>query len=277
VNAPGTNVGFYAQDEVRIFPWLLGNFGVRVDRFYSFGFHATPRAGLVLLPREQTAIKLLYGRAFRAPNAYELYYFNRTPEAKYALDPEQIQSTEVVWEESISKHIRTAVTAFRYDVEDLITQGRADGAALNEILFANVGRIRGMGIEAEVETKLSNGLAARFSQTFARVEDQITGAPVSNSPRHLSKLGVQIPVSRLFLSVEGQYVGERLTLGGEALDGFFTPNVTLTSPPDRRVGFTFSIYNAFNYKYSDPGGEEHLQQSIRQDGRTVLARVRIVF
>ncbi len=74
VNVPGTNVGVYAQDEVRIFPWLLGNFGLRVDRFDAFGVHAAPRAGLVLLPRDQTAIKLLYGRAFRAPNAYELYY-----------------------------------------------------------------------------------------------------------------------------------------------------------------------------------------------------------
>jgi outer membrane receptor for ferrienterochelin and colicins len=277
VNAPGTNVGFYAQDEVRIFPWLLGNFGFRVDRFSAFGFHATPRAGLVLLPREQTAIKLLYGRAFRAPNAYELYYFNAALEGQFPLGPEEIRSTEIVWEESLSKHIRTAVTAFGYDAEQIITQRRAEGSALNEIYFANVGDIHGIGIEAEVETKLSNGISARVSQTFARVQDQITSAAVSNSPRHLSKLGVQIPVSRLFLSVEGQYVGERLTLGGETLDGFFTPNITLISPPERRLGFTLSIYNAFNHTYSDPGAEEHVQQSIRQDGRTVLARMRVVF
>ena len=129
-----------------------------------------------------------------------------------------------MWEESLSKHIRTAVTAFAYNANQIITQQRVEGASLDDIYFANVGAIHGIGIEAEVETRLPNGIAARFSQTFARVEDQITGAPISNSPRHLSKFGVQIPVARLFLSVEGQYVGERLTLGGETLDGFLTPN-----------------------------------------------------
>ena len=128
-----------------------------------------------------------------------------------------------------------------------------------------------------MDTKLSNGISARFSQTFARVRDQITRAPVSNSPTHLSKLGVQIPVSRLFVSVEGQYVGERLTLGGETLDGFFASNIVLTSPAGRRIGFTLGVYNAFNQTYADPGAEEHLQPSITQDGRTVLARVRVGF
>ena len=75
INAPGTNLGFYVQDEIRVRPWLLGTIGGRVDRIPGFGLYATPRAGLVILPREQTALKLVYGRAFRAPNAYELYYY----------------------------------------------------------------------------------------------------------------------------------------------------------------------------------------------------------
>jgi outer membrane receptor for ferrienterochelin and colicins len=277
VKSPGTNLGFYVQDEVRIFPWLLGNVGMRVDRFSTYGFRTTPRAGLVFLPRQATAIKVLYGHAFRAPNAYELYYYAGTANTADPLAPEQIRSFEIVWEESFSKHVRTAVTAFRYDAEQIIEQQHTEGTALNEIYFANVGGFQGVGIEAEVETRLTNGISARFSHAFAQVEDQLTGAPVSNSPRHLSKAGVQIPVSRLFLSVEGQYVGERLTLGGETLDGFFMPNISVTSAPERRVGITFAVYNAFNSAYDDPGAEEHLQQSIRQDGRTFLARLRVAF
>jgi outer membrane receptor protein involved in Fe transport len=149
------------------------------------------------------------------------------------------------------------------------------GAA--SIFFTNAGAIRGVGVEAEVETRLSNGVSARVSQTFARVRDQITEAPVSNSPAYLTKIAVQIPVARLFVSVEGQYVGERLTIAGEALDGFFASNVVLTSPAGRRIGFTLGVYNAFDQTYADPGAEEHVQQSIQQDGRTVVARVRVRF
>ena len=67
----------------------------------------------------QTAIKLLHGRAFRAPNAYELYYYAPL-EGGVPLDPEEIRSTEIVWEESLSKHVRTAVTAFAYDADQII-------------------------------------------------------------------------------------------------------------------------------------------------------------
>jgi outer membrane receptor for ferrienterochelin and colicins len=277
VAAPGTNLGVYVQDEVRLFPWLIGNFGVRLDRFPSFGLHATPRAGLVFLPRAQSAVKLLYGRAFRAPNAYELHYYNAVLDGEFPLGPEQIQSTELVWEESLSRYVRTTVTAFHYDASRIIEQQRLPGGSLDEIYFANGGGINGTGVEAEVEAKLSGGAAARVSHAFARVHDGISGSAVSNSPRHVSKAGLQLPVSRLFLSLEGQFVGERLTLGGETADSFFTQNITLTSAVDRRIALTIGVYNAFNHAYSDPGGEEHLQPSIRQDGRTVLARVRVAF
>ena len=101
--------------------------------------------------------------------------------------------------------------------------------------------------------------------------------PIANSPRHLSKLGVQVPVASFFVGIEGQFVGERLTLDGEPLGRSFMPNVTLTSSAARRVDFTLGIYNVFNHAHSDPGGEEHLQRSIPQDGRTALVRARVRF
>jgi iron complex outermembrane receptor protein len=277
VMAPGTNLGLFVQDEVRIFPWLIGNAGVRLDRLPDFGVHAAPRAALVLLPRPQTAVKLLYGRAFRAPNAYELHYYGAVLDGAPPLRPERIHSTELVWEESVSRHVRTTVTAFRYDAGRIIEQQRNATDPLNSIYFANVGDIRGMGLEGEVEARLSNGVSTRVSHTFARVRDQLTGTRMSNAPRHVSKVGIQVPLSGLFLGVEGQYVGERLTLGGEALPAFFMPNLAITSADDRQVALTVGLYNAFDRTYSDPGAEEHFQQSIRQDGRTLLARVRVAF
>jgi hypothetical protein len=51
----------------------------------------------------------------------------------------------------------------------------------------------------------------------------------------------------------------------------------LTSPADRKLDFTLSVYNALNTSYADPGGEEHTQRVIPQDGRTMLARFRVRF
>lgn len=276
IQRPGVILGAYIQDEVRVFPWLLLNAGARVDRYPTFGSRATPRAGVVLLPRTQTAIKFLYGRAFRAPNPYELYYYSAM--AGRTLEPEEVRNSEVVWEEYISNRVRTAVTGFRYRADMIIEQASIDVEFVGaDIYFRNAGAVEGTGFEAEVEVKLARGMSSRFSHSYVRARDLVTHAPVSNSPSNLSKLALQIPVAAFFVGIEGQFVGERLTLAGEPLSGFFVPNVILTSPQARRVSFTFGVYNVFDHAYSDPGAEEHLQQAIPQDGRSALARVRVRF
>ena len=274
VDVPVTKGGVYIQDEIRPVSWLLLNAGLRLDRFSGFGTRVTPRAGVVLLPRPRTAIKLLHGRAYRAPNPYERYYYTAVPERGLALRPEQIQSSELVWEESLSNHVRMTVTAFRYDVEQIIEQRATSNS---DIYFENAGHTRGHGFEAEAEARLDTGVVARASHTFARVRDRASDQAVSNSPRNLTTVSLQVPVSRLVIAAEGQYVGDRLALDGSVIEGFFAPKITVTSPTNSRVVFGLSVYNALNRSYADPGAEEHLQPSIRQDGRTVQLRVHVRF
>ncbi len=128
-----------------------------------------------------------------------------------------------------------------------------------------------------MEGKLPGGVSVHFSHAYARVIDAVQDVQLSNSPRHLSKIGVQIPLAGLHLGVEGQYVGLRQTLRGEALAGVFLSNLTLTSPAVRRLELSLSVYNAFDAVYGDPGAEEHVQQSIPQNGRTMLASARVRF
>ncbi len=46
--------------------------GGRYDNYSDFGDQYTPRGGIILLPMDKSAIKALYGRAFRAPVGNEL-------------------------------------------------------------------------------------------------------------------------------------------------------------------------------------------------------------
>jgi iron complex outermembrane receptor protein len=251
---------------------LLVNAGVRLDRYSRYGARVTPRVGLVLLPRRQTAVKLLYGQAFRAPNPYEREYYNGRMDLAPALSPEAVRSSELVWEELFSKHFRTTVTVFDSDVRDLIEQRPSDSDTV-EFYHENAGHTRGRGIETEAEMRLTSGVSARVSHSFVRVSDRVEQRLVSNAPRHLTKLSLDLPVSSVIVALDGQYVSERLTLGGEPLAGFFVPNVTVTAPLAGRWGVGFSLYNVFNQQFADPGAEQHVQPSIRQDGRTMLLRV----
>ncbi len=278
LDMPGTSVGLYAQHEIRARSWLLINVGGRIDRFVEFGTRATPRAAIVLLPRARTAVKLLHGRAFRAPNSYERYYYNHELGLSDALQPEQIRSSELVWEESVSRHIRATVSAFIYDVDHLIEQrATLPLTGVDGFYFANAGGTRARGVEAEVEGRFDNGVTVQISHTVTRARDRERSTVISNSPANLFKASAQIPVHRLLLAIGAQYVGERLTLGGHALGGFVISNASLTTPEDKRLSIGVTVYNLFNRSYADPGGEEHVQASIGQDGRTILLRARVRF
>ena len=76
--------------------------GARVDRHSYFGIFTSPRAGVLLIPSEELVVKMLYGRAFRAPTARELLVDvgldgdgeNRFVAGNPALLPEVIDTVE---------------------------------------------------------------------------------------------------------------------------------------------------------------------------------------
>jgi outer membrane receptor for ferrienterochelin and colicins len=276
---PATVLGLYAQDEITLRRWLLFNAGVRLDHHDAFGSSVNPRAGLVFLPRPTTALKVLHGRAFRAPNSYEAYYYDATGRYDFTLKPETIATTEVVWEEYIGSRLRTAVSAFHYDVERLISQkslDSVDAASASELYFTNDGRTAANGVEAEVETRWTNGLVVSGDYSHVRATDAATGLRLSNSPHHLANLRVAFPVRPLSstVGVEVRGVGERRNLSGDEVHGFVLGNVTGRRTLTKKLELEFGVYNVLDSRYADPGAEEHLQSAITQDGRT--ARVRIV-
>ena len=133
---------------------MLVNGGVRLDYENAFGGSATPRFGVVFLPRRQSAVKLLYGRAFRAPNSYELYYFDTMREQGLTLSPETISTTELVWEEYIGPHLRTTASVFRSDARHLIAQQTLDHTSGDSLYYTNADRTTARGVDAEIEGAL---------------------------------------------------------------------------------------------------------------------------
>jgi outer membrane receptor protein involved in Fe transport len=123
VHEPRTLVGGYVQDEVHVFPWLIVNGGARLDRDPGFGTHLTPRLAVVVLPR--------------APNTYELFYYPVGTELGYVLVPEQVRSTEAVWEEYLSSRVRFGLTAFTFRADRLIEQRSLGLDDIDDIYFAN--------------------------------------------------------------------------------------------------------------------------------------------
>src|SRR5438309_10459547 len=96
---------------------------MRYDHYYTFGGTTNPRLGLIYKPFAQTAFKLLYGSAFRAPSAYEMSYDRLGQyEANLQLQTETIKSYEFVTEQGVRQHMHLTAHLFRNRVSRLITQ-----------------------------------------------------------------------------------------------------------------------------------------------------------
>jgi outer membrane receptor for ferrienterochelin and colicins len=272
------NWGLYAQDEFAILDNVILNGGVRYDHYETFGSTTNPRVALIYAPWKDTTIKLLYGEAFRAPNSYELY-FNDGDESQKGnpdLQPETITTYELVLEQALRKDLRLTVSAFSFKLDDLITLTTAPDDGL--LIYDNASEVESNGVEVELERRWASGWRARISYSYQDTRDCETDARLTNSPEHLAKLNLMVPLAdeKLLAGLELQYVSDRLTPFGTTADGYVVTNLTLLAGRFANGWeISASIYNLFDERYGDPGSEEHVQDVIEQNGRSF--RVKAIY
>lgn len=267
--------GIYLQDEFRINErWLL-NAGVRYDHYNSFGGTTNPRLALIHQPSAHESLKFLYGRAFRAPNAYERFYGDDTlavgQKGNPNLQPETISTYEIAWDKSWSSRWHSHVGVYEYRINDVITQQMdpADGL----LVFHNVGKARMNGLELALDGRFSRW-QLQSSLTYQHTHDGNTHDWLVNSPRWLGKVRLALPVLYGWQAgTELLYTSSRKTLAGDTA-GFVLGNAVFTRR-DLLPGLdaTLGVYNIFDKEYGDPADAVNLQDTIRQDGRLFRAKL----
>jgi len=263
-----TNWGLFGQSEHSIFKSLFLNAGVRYDDYERFD-SINPRVALIWTPITASTFKLMYGEAFRAPNAYETHYFDggKTGKSDQNLRPEKIRTYEVIWEQYLSDICNSSVSAFYYRINNLISLTTDPADSL--MVYRNIERVEAMGLDLALQARFESGLMGRVSYTWQKATDADSGAWLVNSPRHLAKANVSMPVYRsmIFMSPELQYTSPRLTLAGNRTRDAVIANLTILGR-DLIQGLEASagIYNLFDTRYGDPGSSEHKQDIIAQDG-----------
>lgn len=271
--------GLYVQDEFALRPDVTLNAGVRHDRYSTFGGITNPRVALIWTASSALTLKALYGRAYRAPTDNELF-FSSEPlgwKANPALGPERIATTELTAEWRLASLTRATLGAFHYRISELIelVTDPADGLQT----YRNGGNADVTGVQAEIERLWQNGSALRASVSMQRAEDQ-AGARLVNAPRHVAKLDGAVPLAgeRLRAGLALRLLGDRLTRNRAVAGGTTVADLTLTSDalaPGTEL--SASVYNLTDRRYSDPVSDAHLQDSIRQDGRSFRVKFTVRF
>lgn len=267
---PAWTWGCYLQEDFSAADWAQLSVGARLDRYKRLGSTLNPRGSVVLSPSKGSRLKLIYGTAFRAPNAYELYYSDGGYSAKPSLDlePERIHTVGSILEQYLGNNSFGSVEYFRFRMSDLI-ENRVDPAD-SLLVFDNRGRAEAEGIEFGVRREWAGGVVGRCGLVFQRAVDGRTDERLSNSPGRLGYLSASVPVlmGRGGVALDLRYVGDRATLDGGKVESYWVTDVagSVWVVP-QRLRLVGRVTNLLNATYSDPGSEEHLQPSIEQDRR----------
>ena len=268
VDEPLWVVAGYLQGEFSLTRRLHLTAGVRYDHDARIGNSVNPRVSLAYHPWSTGTLKLTYGTAFRSPNLYELYYACPSYQPALRLKPERIRALEGGFEQEITKDLSLSATFFSNKMDDFIDYVETRDGLLT---FRNLQKAASTGIEFALNSQFKSGILATASYSYQATEDANTHSRLIGSAAHVLKGNVSGPLfhTGLIGGLELQYLGARPTLTGNRAPAYTLLNATLLRKNiASRVDLSASAYNLLNSAIYDPGAEQHIEDLLRQDGRT---------
>ena len=162
-------------------------------------------------------------------------------------------------------------------MEDIIEQVQDPVDSLWQ--FQNVGSVKARGAEVALHSLFRNGIRGFLSCTIQKAENTRTHETLSNSPSLLVKAGLVLPACRyLFVATDLIYETERITVYRTKTHPYLLANLNLsTSRLWNHLEADFRVENIFDVKYEHPGGYEHVQDAIEQDGRNFRFKLSFFF
>lgn len=274
----GWRAGVFFQDEWSLGDKLTATLGMRLDRNTVTGKAWSPRAALIWRAAPTTTLKALYGRAHRAPNAFERDYDDSvTQVANPALQGETIDTLELVLDQRVGQNLRLRGSVYQWSMEGLVVLGTDTASGLSQ--YQTGENVKAHGVELSADQAWNWGGRLRGSLSWQDVA-YASGAELDNSPQLLGKLNFSGPLAStgLRLGYELQYSSKRQTIDGSDLDGYWLSNLNLsTDKLARGLEVSLGVYNLFDARYAHPGSDINWQNALEQDGRSARLKLSYAF
>lgn len=283
------NVGAaYVDAAIAPHPVFKITAGARLDYYSSLDtFNAldaiNPRIAVIVKPYATGTVKALFGKAFRAPSVYELFYSASSQLRSRGLLPEQVYSAELEYDHRFSSVVVGTLAGYVNEVTHLIDLNDVSTPSGVKQQYQNSSaNVLIVGGEAELRREWRGGwmLAAAGSVQKASYLDSPTLREVPNSPLLLASIKGAVPI-----------VGKQLMLMSRvAFEGIRYDNNFHTSDPPQGttepgvvwdlvfsgeldlLGLRYAVgaYNLADWKYDIVPSAEFTQRTIVQNGRTFL-------
>ncbi len=284
---PYSGASEYVQDEWQLTELIALDAGLRLDAWSHLAPTLSPRIALVTNPWTTGVVKILLGQAFRAPSNYELYYEDTSSfpgvKASTGLSHEKISTVELVLEQRLSSSVSGAVSLYYNQIKGLIDQELDPVDSLYQ--YRNVSKARAVGVSGEIVARFKGGIVLDASASYGQARDLESGSLLTNSPATLLKANCSLPIAEfLRVGTTVRHESGRKTVYDTETSPFFLADLYITArlemlrtPVSGAPLLMLRIRNLTNKLYAYPGGYEHVQPAIVQDGRTIVAGLALTF
>ncbi len=268
---------FTLQDEWSMTDALIFTAGVRYDDYSDFGNTTNPRLALVWETSEKLTSKILYGTAFREPSFGEQNLQNNPLTiGNPSLEPEEIQTFELVFDYKWNSAFRSQLSAFDYNIEGLIEYIQDPGRTSKTA--QNYRDQEGYGIEFESELDLTEKFKLVANALNQRSKDKDTDVIVPDVPETQVKAGFDwFFVENWLLDVRYFWIGNRhraVTDTRDAIADYDSVNFTLRRKNiAEHFDFAIGIKNLFDSDIREPSNGV-ISNDYPMEGRSIFAEVR---
>ncbi|MCP4346694.1 MAG: TonB-dependent receptor [Desulfobacterales bacterium] len=262
--------------------------GARYDSYSDFGDSLNPRAGLIWRFGKDYNLKILYGRAFRAPSFYELYNKNNPLiEGNSDLKPEKIETYELSAGAEFT-FFNAQITGFQNTIKDNIDIFQL---AESQGKFKNEDSLRINGAEAELKLDFGKGIYFAMNYTYQDCKNWDTRERLYFIPKHKGNIMANIRLSK-YLNLYSDFHFQKDFTREEGDDRDSHPGISIFNttviakqfiPGYEKLEIRGSVYNLFDKSYTFPyeiiriGEEIRTVPDLPMDGRNFILEVRYTF
>ena len=220
-------------------------YGGRLDSYSDFGDQQSPRVGIIYHPDKKSAVKVLYGEAFRPPNFLEL------ASTTTDLQPELITTYELVYMKQFT-HWKTEWVLFDSRWHDRIVLNDFSVATGD---FANIGVNQSRGLEV-LFNWVGDTWSSAFNLSYVKSEDLEANFVYQGFPKlifnwdlthHLPQFNAEITMSNQVLHDmhEGSIIVNAVE-NTQKIKDYWRTDVTFSQNWSDQWQMRFSIRNALD-------------------------------
>ncbi len=249
-----------------------------------------PRLGLVYFPSDELSLKLLFGKAFRAPAPTEMFGSNTWTLASdvRTIKPEEIYTADLAIGYMLNSYLNLKLNVFYSDFRN-----KTAYSPIENNTIANIFSTETAGAEFETNFKVSD-FSGYFNYSYTHlIDEEIAEAQQAAifesdeivwAPKHLFKFGVSYKYERLSIAATGIYTGKFMRresdnlidinrgLRGTEVDPSYILNFKAEYRITDNVRANFKVNNFFDQHYHILKNND-MPFDYRMPGRNIISQI----